>query len=128
MQAERLAPAVQIVALAALVLAVTWDLAGMLLRTPAWWPVVSYAAAAIAVIAGCAALLLRMFARRSGEARPHGVARQLGAVGLVLGAWLLRGHPEIPPDPPLIAATLVAALLYALPLITRRRAPAADRR
>jgi hypothetical protein len=53
----------------------------------------------------------------------------LVALGLLLGAWLLRGHPEIPPDPPLVAASLLAVGLLALGawLRTRQDVPAPAR-
>lgn len=107
------------VALGLTLVAVTWDLVALLAPLPTWWPVVSYAGLAGAVAIGCIALLMQLFTRRRGEPKPRGSGMQLSAIGLLLGAWLLRGHAEIPPDPPLIAAAVVAALIYALPLIRR---------
>jgi uncharacterized membrane protein len=106
-------------ALGLTVAAVTWDLAGLIAPVPTWWSAVSYGAFAGVVTIGCIALLLQLFARRRGEPKPRGSVMQFVAIGLLLGAWLLRGHPEIPPDPPLLAAAVAAALIYALPLIRR---------
>jgi hypothetical protein len=110
--------------------AVLWDLAAGFAPLPVWWPVVSYTGLAAAVAVGCFALVIELLRRRPGEPRPRGTVVRLFAIGLVLGAWLLRGHPEIPPDPPLVAAAGLAALLFAaqrvpLRLPARFRKPAA---
>jgi hypothetical protein len=72
------------------------------------WPGVSYVLTALAVVAACAGVLLRVFARRPARAR---TTVELAAIGLVLLAWWLRGHPDIPADLPLVAAELVGALV-----------------
>lgn len=108
-----------------------WDLLGWLRVLPPWWPQVSHAAIGIGIGVQCVALLIRMLRWRPGRTEPHHRARgtglQLAALGLWLGAWLLRGHPEIPPDPPLVAAGLIAALLLARAVRLHTRDAAASR-
>lgn len=122
-------------ALAMIASAAAWDVAGALGALPQWWPPVSYVCIAAGIAAACLAGLFGMFARPrlpprdpagstaahdsgvSGSARstrPAGrIGGQLLAAGLLLAAWLLRGDAEIPPDPPLVAAELAGAVLYA---------------
>lgn len=100
-------------AVAFLGVAAVWDAAGAYGWLPLWWPPVSHALVAAGVAAASIAILVRTLQRRRGT--PHdsrATAVELVAVGLFLGAWLLRGHAEIPPDPPLVAAQLVALLLF----------------
>jgi hypothetical protein len=55
--------------------------------------------------------------------RTEGGRRTLGqllAIGIILAAWVLRGDAEIPPDPPLVAASVLGAVLYAAFTIRRR--------
>ena len=122
--------------------AALWDLAGVLDALPDWWPPVSYVLAAAAIVAACVVALLDTLARRRAptdtpaadtgfspatppgsvdpRATPARTAGQLSAAGVLLAAWILRGHAEIPPDPPLVAAELVAAALYIF-IVRRRR-------
>lgn len=113
-----------------------WDVAGALGALPSWWPPVSYVILAAGVAAACIAALLSVLTDRrtrpvrsagdapadqtaaspAGADDPRRTARHVGAqllaTGVLLVAWLLRGHAEIPPDPPLVAAETVAAILY----------------
>lgn len=115
--------------------AATWDVLGTAGLLPAWWPPVSYVLAALAIAAAClAALLVMLTARTSGRAVGHGpggdgtprvrarvgTGGQLLAIGILLIAWMLRGHAEIPPDAPLVAAEVLAAALYAVFTLRRR--------
>jgi hypothetical protein len=100
-------------AAAFLTVAAIWDVAGAFGWLPRWWPPVSHALVAAGVAAASIAILVRTLQRRRGTAydsRATGV--ELVAVGVFLGAWLLRGHADIPPDSPLVAAQLVALLLF----------------
>lgn len=115
--------------------AVIWDLLGTAGIFPPWWPPVGYVLAALGIAAACLSALLAMLterwiARAATPAAPRGpsdgaavapppartraVGAQLFATGILLIAWLLRGHAEIPPDPPLVAAEVLAAALYAV--------------
>ena len=105
--------------------AAVWDVSGALGVLPPWWPPVGYVLAAAGVVAACVAALLTMFTVRratstaaapalSAPVRARGIGGQLLAAGVLLAAWLLRGHAEIPPDPPLVAAELAAAALYVI--------------
>lgn len=91
-----------------------WDVAGVFGWLGRWWPPVSHALVAAGVAAACVAILVRTLQRRQRvSSGSRATALELLAVGVFLGAWLLRGHAEIPPDPPLIAAQLGALLLLA---------------
>lgn len=115
--------------------AAIWDLLGTSGVLPPWWPPVSYVLAALGIAAACTAALLFMLAahRRvpARDAAAHPARRrssmggQLLAIGILLGAWILRGDAEIPPDLPLVAAEVLAAALYAV--FTLRRAPVKNR-
>jgi hypothetical protein len=109
--AANAASAVAAVALGAVIV---WDLAGAAGALPERWPVASHALLAAAIAAATAAVLIRVLRTRSGSAsHPLITLTELAATGALLGAWLLRGHPEIPPDPPLIAVQVVAAFVWA---------------
>jgi hypothetical protein len=108
--------------------AALWDTVGLLAVRPPWWPPLSYGLAGAAILTGCVAVLVTLFTTRRvpraapgapPTAAPPHTGSQLIAIGILLAAWLLRGHAEIPPDAPLIAAEVFAAALYAV--ITRRR-------
>lgn len=104
--------------------AAAWDVMGTAGVLPPWWPPVSYVLAAAGVAAAClavlAATLLQRWPRASGVT-PAGApvldrtrtAGQLFAIGVLLTGWILRGDAEIPPDVPLVAASVIGAVLYA---------------
>ena len=109
--------------------AAVWDLLGTSGVLPPWWPPVSYVLAALGIAAACTGALLVMLATRryvpaaEDGARPapprSGIGVQLLATGVLLAAWVLRGDAEIPPDPPLVAAEVLAAALYAFVALRR---------
>jgi hypothetical protein len=90
----------------------------------------TWGAIAIGIAAGCLAVLLHILlvprARRPRWHRRLAIV-ELAALGLVLGAWSLRGHPGIPPDPPLVVAQFAAAVAFAAAVLLRRRAPGMPR-
>jgi hypothetical protein len=99
-----------------------WDLAGMLGVLPPWWPPPGYVLIAFGIAAMCVAVLLRVLLTPRGAPRQPGITlMELAAVGVLIGALILRGDAEVPPDPPLVMAQLAAcvAIFGALPL--RRR-------
>jgi peptidoglycan/LPS O-acetylase OafA/YrhL len=101
--------------------AALWDVLA-LLRAPAdRAPGVTHTLLAVGIGSGCGAVLLRMLQRRRTEPRPAGTIAAIVALGLLLAVWLLRGHPGIPPDGPLIGAQLfgLALCLYAVRRGTR---------
>lgn len=99
--------------------AVLWDVTGSVGILPPWWPPVSWALVALGIAAGCAGVLLDMLgARRGGRAVGAGV--RLLALGILLGAWLLRGHAEIVPELPIVAAEVIAAALHSAAGLRRR--------
>jgi hypothetical protein len=99
-------------ALAALVLAILVDAAGAAGVLPGWWPVASYVLVGAAVALATATVLVRVLRTRTGaQSRRWLTLLELLATGLLLGAWLLRGHHEIPPDPPLVGAQVMVAML-----------------
>jgi hypothetical protein len=121
--------------------AALWDVLGALGALPAWWPPVSYVLAGAGIVAACLAVLFAILAARRGSrvmqdtlppadigpggAAPAGTRTptggQLLAIGILLGVWLLRGDAEIPPDLPLVAAEVLAAALYAVFTLRRRK-------
>lgn len=103
-----------VVALASLTFAALWDVARA--AGVRWTPVVSYVLVATALAAGCIALLLRILDRSSSRRRS---LLQLVVLGVLLAAWMLRAHPEIPADPPIVAVQLLAALLLAAAMLHR---------
>lgn len=121
-QANPLQHGISVFAGVLLSVAALWDLAGAMVLAPPWWPLVSHATAAAGIASGCAAVLLRLFDRRLRRRRSRGTPLQLIALGLMLLAWLLRGHRGIPADPPIVAAEAAAAALY-LRAIHRARDP-----
>lgn len=108
--------------------AAVWDVMALLGPAPSRWSPVSYVLVGVGVAVGCLGVLLHLLgagrpgrsrpAEPPGPARPAGVRLETGgaglrlfALGLALGAWLLRGHPEVPADPPLVVAEALAAVL-----------------
>lgn len=108
--------------------AATWDVLGAFGMLPLWWPPVSYVLVAAGIAAACVAVLVGLLtAPRGARPRAARTAGQLLAVGILLAAWLLRGDAEIPPDPPLVAAGVAGAALFAA-FTLRRSRPAAGGR
>jgi hypothetical protein len=108
-----------------LVTAAAWDLVGGAGILPARWPRVSHGMAAAGIAAACVAIFLRTLQRRRGVPAGSGAtALDLLGVGLFLAAWMLRGHAEIPPDPPIVGGQLAALGLLAWAAWLRRRSPA----
>jgi MYXO-CTERM domain-containing protein len=107
-----------------LVAGAAWDLPVLALDVPAWWPPVSYALLALGAATACLAVLLRMLgSRRRAAGETRRTAAALFGIGIVLLAWLLRGHAEVPPDPPLIVAQAIGVGLLALLALAARRRP-----
>jgi hypothetical protein len=101
-----------------------WDLAGMLGALPPWWPPPGYVLIAFGIAAACVAVLLRVLLTPRGAPTQPGITLlELTAVGVLIGALILRGDAEVPPDPPLVMAELAAcvAIFGALPLRRRGR-------
>jgi peptidoglycan/LPS O-acetylase OafA/YrhL len=109
-----------------LVTAATLDLPAML-RYNVASPTITYGGIFAGIGLGCVALAIRLLARHRSEPRPRGALLQLVALGLALGAWLLRGHPEIPADPPLVVAQALAAMMYVGGLLRSARVATATR-
>ena len=110
--------------------AVLWDVLGTFDALPPWWPPVSYVLAAVGVAAASLAALFEVLGTRRQRSDPAAApaftppARtggQLAAAGILLAAWLLRGDAEIPPDVPLVAAEVLAAIVYAVVSVRWRR-------
>ena len=107
-----------------LMAAAAWDLIGGAGNLPAWWPRVSHAMAAGGIAAACVAIFIRTLQRRRGVPAGSGAtAVELLGVGVFLAAWMLRGHAEIPPDPPIVGGQLVAVGLLVWAAWLRRRRP-----
>jgi hypothetical protein len=133
--------AVNAAALTFLVFAPAWDAAGYAGLLPPWWPPVSYVMIGFGIAFGSIGVLSRTLQRRRASrqsgagavrterhtpeavgvayAPARGAALELLAIGLFLAAWLLRGDAEIPPDPPLITAQLIAMVGVVLPALRR---------
>jgi hypothetical protein len=116
------------VALAITGSAAAWDLAHLAAPMPRWWATASWAAIAAGAAAVCGVVLLRTLRRPRPPGETKRLATDLAAVGLLLLAWWLRGHPEVPPDSPLIFAQGIAVLALALTAWRRRRIVPAHRR
>lgn len=110
--------------------AALWDVLGLLDALPPWWPPVSYVMAGVGVAAASLAVLFDILGTRRQRSGPGAVpaptARrrtggQLAAAGILLAAWILRGDAEIPPDVPLVAAEVLAAVVYAIVSVRWRR-------
>jgi hypothetical protein len=102
---------------------VLWDLAGKLVPVPPWWPAVSYSLIGLGTGLACVAVLLRTLLRRGRAPREaRRMTVELLAIGVVLLAWSLRGHAEVVPDAPLVAAQAVGALLLGAVALARRHA------
>jgi hypothetical protein len=91
-----------------------WDVAGSFHALPPWWPTVSYVCVAAGSAAALIALLIRIFTAPRAARAPRRTLLQLVSLGVVVGAWGLRGDAEIPTDPPLVYAQLVGVIVYLL--------------
>jgi hypothetical protein len=117
-----LAGGVSRLGLLVLAVAAVWDVAGALRLPPEWWPQASHAMVGAGVAIVCVAVFLRVMQRRRGvPGDTRATALELAGAGLFLGAWLLRGHREIPPDPPLVVGQVTGFMLIALAAWWRRR-------
>jgi hypothetical protein len=82
----------------------------------------SYVLIAAGIAAACAVVLLRVLsARRSDRSDRRITIAELAMIGVLLGAWMLRGHREVPPDMPLVAAQVLAIIGLAFAARARRR-------
>lgn len=96
------------------------DVIGALAALPGAWPVFSHTSAAAGAALTCVHLLLAILSRRASR---RVIIAGLAGTGILLLAWVLRGHPEIPPDPPLVAAEAASALLLLSQIAFLRGAP-----
>jgi uncharacterized membrane protein len=115
--------------------AVLWDVLGAAGALPPWWPPVSHVLIGAGSAAACLAVLVVTLSTRRRPRPPDGAgddraaaasarrgsAGQLLAIGILLVGWVLRGHAEIPPDTPIVAAEVAAAALYAFTALRRAR-------
>jgi nitrite reductase/ring-hydroxylating ferredoxin subunit/uncharacterized membrane protein len=94
--------------------AVGFDLAGVLLDRQGWWTTgghlaaVGILAALLAAVPGAIDYFATVPPQSSGRRRAtkHALAN-LSAVALFALAWVLRGDPEVPPEPPLLFAEVL---------------------
>jgi hypothetical protein len=93
--------------------AALWDILGAFGVLAPWWPPIGYVLACAGIVAACLEVLAAMLSSPSAARSAPRTAGRLLAIGILLGTWILRGDAEIEPDPPLIVAQAVAALLYA---------------
>jgi uncharacterized membrane protein len=120
--AARGGSAIALLAFAVLAAAALVDVTGTLGVLSGGWPRISHALTVAGLAAGLIAVLLRVLTGRRGARRARrATTLELIALGVLLGAWRLRGHPAIPPDPPLLGAALIALLLLAVAAAWRRR-------
>lgn len=98
----------RVASLALLAFGTAWDLAGTMLETPPAWHSVSYAAIGAAVLIGLLAAISSFFAPVQ-RSRVGGLFVLL----MVAASLVIRGHHEIPPDPPLIGVQVFAVLAIA---------------
>jgi hypothetical protein len=92
---------------------------------------ISWVCLAVGIGVGSLLTLGRVMRRRDWQGAGAGRQRRatvlaLLGLGICLGVLMLRGHPEIPPDPPLLAAQIVAiaVMVFAWP-VWRRTSTAA---
>jgi hypothetical protein len=113
-----------LLAFGVLACAVIVDTAGALGLLSGGWPRLSHGLTAAGLAAGLIAVLLRVLTDRRGvRGARRTTALELIALGLILGAWRLRGHAAIPPDRPLAGAALLGLLLLAFAAWLRVRPP-----
>jgi hypothetical protein len=113
----------------AFVVATLWDAGSFLTggaTTPSAGAAFSHTLIAAGIAAGCAATFIRVLQRSSTQPDAAAALRritalELAAIGVMLAVLVVRGHREIPPDPPLIAAQLGALLALGLAERLRRR-------
>jgi uncharacterized membrane protein len=82
---------------------------------------------AVGIAIACCVLLARVLQRNRWQPAHVrtlrlGVVLELLAVGMLLGSLILRGQREIPPDPPLLMAQVLALLFVAAADQLRARA------
>lgn len=107
-------------AAALLAAAAAWDAVGALAAVPPWWPVPGYVGIGAGVALGCVAIGTHVLTTRREHRARRSTALRLVALGVLLGAWLLRGHHEIPADPPVIVAQLAAATVLLISGLLQR--------
>lgn len=99
--------------------ALAGDLTGLAFQRPALWIAAAHLALAGVVlgVAGAAARLALRLAPRA-AAEPFGSGRRGFALAAALALFALarwvRGHPAVPPDPPVIGAEMIGVALLAL--------------
>jgi nitrite reductase/ring-hydroxylating ferredoxin subunit/uncharacterized membrane protein len=112
-------PAIVHFPLAFLIGAAVVDVADLVIDLPIWWVSASYLMIAAGIVLALAAAvpgfidyIYTVPPRSSGRRRAttH-MCVNLASVVIFAGAWLLRGHPEIRPEPVLVALEAAGALL-----------------
>jgi hypothetical protein len=87
----------------------------------------THALLAVAIGAGCLAVLGGVLQRTAEvRVRRRVLLPELVAIGVLLGSLVLRGHPEIPPDGPLIGVQLGALGILAATALLRCRTHRTD--
>jgi hypothetical protein len=99
--------------------AALWDILGAFGVLAPWWPPIGYVLAGAGIVAACLEVLATVLSSPGAARSAPRTAGRLLAIGILLGTWILRGDAEIEPDPPLIMAQAVAALLYAALAVRR---------
>jgi hypothetical protein len=127
-----LSHAVVLAAAAPLAVATVLDLTAMAAGAdvpPARIAAISWACLALGIGAGTIMTLLRVMHRADWQGDAARRLRRstltvLVGLGLAIGVLMLRGHPEIPPDPPLLGAQVIALALLLLSWPRRPVVPA----
>lgn len=105
------------------------DVAGVALQRPALWTAGAHLAlpgVALGVAGGAGWLAPRLAPARGTGAGSRGRGPKLAfalALALFALARWVRGHPAVPPDPPVIGVEAIGAALLALALTRSRRSP-----
>ena len=110
-----------------------FDAGGLALARPLWWIAGAHliyagvATGAIAALAGFADHLALPAGSPERRRSATHAALNLTALALFALARWVRGHPEIPPDPPIIAAEALAAVLVLIATVLGSRLVFGDR-